>query len=296
MEWLIATDLDGTLLDDSYDLRAAASALDGQMEQGHEVVLASSKTLVEMRALAALCRRPPTLIFENGAGIAWPERLWRKGDAGFVEHGFRIQLQGEGYARLRTMLRALRRRDGLRFLGFADMTSGEVAGLTGLDPASAARAQMRQASEPIRWLDTPEALGCFRRALDQRGYRLVEGGRFLHVMPRADKGCAVGRVRRRVAELHGVTVRVLGCGDSANDLGMLSRADAALIFPGRDGRPLRLETLSPVGEARHGRRIFYAPAAGSGPWARAVSAALGQAGADAVLGTASAPAPGTEKP
>ena len=292
MQWLIATDLDGTLLDDSYDLVAAAGALDLIGTRGNEIALASSKTLAEMRELADLCARPPVLIFENGAGIAWPGRLWRTGDSDGARHSFHIQLQGEGYAQLRAMLRTLRHRSGLRFLGFADMSPREIAQRTGLTERAAALAQKRQASEPVRWLDSPEALTRFRQALAAHGYRLVEGGRFHHVMPRTDKACAVARVTRRVAELQGVRIRVLACGDSANDLDMLARADAAVVFPRSDGRELQPEARR---SARDGGplRVLHAAAAGPGHWSRAVSDLLRQFEAEEAT-AARGPTPGAE--
>ena len=79
MHWLIATDLDGTLLDDGYRLEAAAAAIDALfwlrpvaagLVKLH-VVLATSKTFVEAVTLAGHCACDPVLAFENGAGLAW---------------------------------------------------------------------------------------------------------------------------------------------------------------------------------------------------------------------------------
>ena len=283
MNWLIATDLDGTLLDDDYDLVAAAAALDRQAALGHEIALASSKTFSEMLKLASLCGRSPTLIFENGAGIAWPERLWRKTEAGPVRHGFRVQLQGESYIRLRAMLRALRRSSGARYQGFADMSVAQIAELTGLSTSGAALARERQASEPLRWLDTPEALQQFEQALQQRGYRLVKGGRFHHVMPRTDKACAVSALARRLAEKHAARVSVLCCGDIANDLAMLCGADVAVVFPRPDGSVLALERDGSTDRdgstgASVPAMVLHAAAAGADAWTQAVSGALGRCG------------------
>lgn len=273
MSWLIATDLDGTLLDDDYDLVAAAAALDKQVAMGHEIALASSKTFSEMLELSALCSRSPTLIFENGAGVAWPERLWRKSDAGPVQDGFRIQLRGDGYMRLRAMLRGLRRSSGVRYQGFADMSVAEVADLTGLSTAGAGLARERQASEPLRWLDSPEALQRFEHALQQRGYRLVQGGRFHHVMPRTDKACAVSALARRLAEMHAARIRVLCCGDSANDRAMLRGADVAMVFPRPDGSFMVLDHDGPAGDSGP-PAVFHAAGAGADAWSRAVAGAL----------------------
>jgi mannosyl-3-phosphoglycerate phosphatase len=161
--WLVVTDLDGTLLDDDYDLRAAGAAVDRQVALGRLVVLASSKTLDEMLALARLCARPPILIFENGAGIAWPaSSAGRAVTAGGPAVAYRSDLTGDGYAELRSRLRSLRRRGGYRFLGFGDLSAREVARHTGLSLDGARLARHRAASEPLLWLDTVERLEAFR--------------------------------------------------------------------------------------------------------------------------------------
>ena len=80
MDWLIATDLDGTLLDDGYPLAEAARAVDAvhqriaqlDPQSAVRVVLASSKTCAELIPLADRCASAPLILFENGAG--WAQR------------------------------------------------------------------------------------------------------------------------------------------------------------------------------------------------------------------------------
>lgn len=223
--WLIVSDLDGTLLDDAYDLTAAAAAVDAQAAQGRHVALASSKTCDEMLNLARRCRTRPVLIFENGAGIAWPQTR-----AGAGEVPYAMEIAGEGYPALRRRLRQLRRRRGYRFVGFGDLSAREVADATGLSPDAARQARHRQASEPLLWQDTEERLHAFRAALESAGYRLVRGGRFLHAMPATDKARGLARVAARLGP-----VRVVACGDADNDLGMLRAAQLAVVFPRRGG-------------------------------------------------------------
>ena len=80
---LIFTDLDGTLLDDRYDVSGAAAAMDLVTELGALVVPVSSKTRAEMTLLREQQRIPTPFIFENGAGIDWGEhQQWA---AGWVE-------------------------------------------------------------------------------------------------------------------------------------------------------------------------------------------------------------------
>lgn len=260
--WLIVTDLDGTLLDDDYDLAAAAAAIDAQTRRGRAVALASSKTLDELRALAGLCRRPPVLIFENGAGLAWPGAR-----AGPVP-AYRVELAGAGYPALRARLRSLRRRTGYHFLGFGDLSAREVAARTGLSEDGARLARHRAASEPVVWLDSQAGLRSFGEELAAAGYRLVQGGRFHHVMPRTDKADGLRRVAGRLAGETRSAVRVTACGDAHNDLAMLRAADRALVFPQRGGG--HLAVLDAAGRDV-GVRVR---AAGPASWSRAVDRVL----------------------
>ena len=256
--WLLVSDLDGTLLDDAYDLEAAAAAVDAQAAQGRHVALASSKTCDEMLNLARLCRTRPVLIFENGAGIAWPQTR-----AGAGEVPYSMEIAGEGYPALRRRLRQLRRRRGYRFVGFGDLSAREVADATGLSPDAARLARHRQASEPLLWQDTEERLHAFRAALEAVGYRLVRGGRFLHAMPATDKAHGLARVAERLGG-----VRVVACGDADNDLGMLRAAELAVVFPRRGGGYLT------VPDADGGDVAVRAESAGAECWNRTLNRLL----------------------
>ena len=69
---LVITDLDATLLDASYDFAAAQPALDALRDGGHQVALASSKTLAEMEMVAARLSLSAPIVAENGGVLAWP--------------------------------------------------------------------------------------------------------------------------------------------------------------------------------------------------------------------------------
>lgn len=253
MKPLVATDLDGTLLDDTYDLAAAAGAVDAVAARSRAVVLASSKTFPEMRALAERCRTPPALVFENGAGVALPDPA--------APDGWRIARRGPGYAPLRTLLGDLRRA-GFAFRGFGDMDAAEVARRTGLSPAAAATARAREATEPLVWEDAPERLEAFRARLAVHGLVLVRGGRFVHVMPDVDKAGGVRDVREA---LDAGSAPLIGCGDAPNDRTLLNGADVAVVFPDRNGAPLEPEGAGCV---------LRAAAPGAAGWLAAVRRAL----------------------
>ena len=268
MHWLIATDLDGTLLDDGYPIEAAAAAIDSlpglaPVSGGTvtlQVVLATSKTLAEGLRLAGQCASQPILAFENGAGLAWPTAACaRRGT--HRQDGYEIECTGTGYGDIRDTLLRLRVKPEYRFRGFGDMSAAEVAKRTGLDEDAAAAAMQRMASEPLIWQGSAAALRSFERDLDDLGLNLDPGGRFQHVTGGRNKAGAVAAIRRRLACVRQGAIVTLACGDAPNDLEMLRTADFALVFPGRNGGYVLPEDAA----------VSHAPGAGPEAWLICVS-------------------------
>ncbi len=261
MDWLIATDLDGTLLDDGYPVAEAARALDAlcdflaqqDPQATLRTVLASSKTCAELIPLANRCASAPLIVFENGAGWAHPPPMGE----GPPAHcgGFQAEcLATIGYAEIRARLTRLRHR-GFDFRGFGDWSAAEVAARTGLQEPDAHAAKQRTASEPILWQGTGEALLAFTSELERNGLSLTQGGRFMHVAEPHSKGAALARIEAQCSTPGGPLFK-LACGDAANDLDMLRRADLALVFPNRDGSYIMAE----------GAGVAHAPSAGPETW------------------------------
>jgi mannosyl-3-phosphoglycerate phosphatase len=234
--WLIVTDLDGTLLDDDYPAGEAGRVLD-ELAATHPhtwIALASSKTPAEMLALAGCCRRlEPILIFENGSGMLWREPVLCRPGTEQLD-GFELELYGTAYPEVLATLRSLRRR-GHRFRGFSDMTSAEVASLTGLTTSGAELALLRSASEPLLWEGSAAELEDFEEALAAEGLQLTSGGRFLHVGSHLNKGRALAKLWRVLRFQFGIHATTVACGDAPNDLSMLERADHAIVFPDHAG-------------------------------------------------------------
>ena len=271
MHWLIATDLDGTLLDDDYPVAAAAAAIDGlfglpAVTAGAvtlQVALATSKSLAECVRLAQRCARRPIIAFENGAGLAWPTAADKRGGAG-GEDAYEWSCAGMDYGRIRAHLRKLRSIPDYRFRGFGDMSPAEVAERTGLDAESAADAMRRKASEPLVWEGSPAALRSFADDLDGLGLSLALGGRFHHVTGHSSKAGALATIRRRAAACRRPAMTTLACGDAPNDVDMMRAADRALVFPGSNG-----SYVLPQGPT-----VTHAPGAGPDVWSRCVSSLI----------------------
>ena len=264
-EVLVFTDLDGTLLDDDYDLQAAAATINELQKKSVAVVPVSSKTLPELAALAAYIEVPTPWVFENGAGIAWSDDVVPPGTFP-RDHGRAIEVTGPGYPAICKKLESLRRRYRFDFIGFADMSPTDIATVTGLTLTAAELATQRLASEPLLWRGSQAQLAQFEAQLAKASLQIVQGGRFHHVMPMTDKGSAANRVRRLYQYTLGRPHLTVACGDSPNDLPLFHVADVCVVCPGRNGDYLDVSNTPAI----------QADAAGPEDWDTAVNQALSQ--------------------
>ena len=250
---LVATDLDGTLLDhDDYSFEPARPALDEIRRRQIPLLLCSSKTRVEMELLQRALEIDHPFICENGAAICTP---------GAEE--CRVEALAPQRREVLAVLAALRERHGFLFTGFNDSSPAEIGAMTGLSDAAAALAAAREFSEPLRWEDSEAALQQFLRCLPEQGLVAQQGGRFLSVSGASDKGSALNRLRQR----YGRNTILIALGDSPNDQPMLEVADVAVII-----RSERSASVAPAGPAR----ILRTSGAGPVGWQEAMSSLLAE--------------------
>lgn len=250
--WVVVTDLDASLLDAEYSFAGAVEALDKIHAEGIPLVLNSSKTLEEMRIMveseAWQWEQKPILIGENGATLGLPRRDSQTGswadyvDVSSVVGEYVCLYDSLSYQRIVGIARSLRDEQGCAFRGFADLTVAELSALTGLDADGAARAKMRNATEPILWEDGASEWTAFEQALAALGIRAIRGGHFIHLMEAGyDKSIGVTTLRalleKRFSEHDWC---VLAIGDSPNDEMMLEQADCALVIPNPKKGTLKL--------------------------------------------------------
>jgi len=215
---MVVTDLDGTLLDhDDYTWEPAAASVAKLREHGVPLVLASSKTLAEMRRLARELEIHAPMIVENGAAVAWPEG-----------QGYRVETLGRARKELIEVIHQLRADHGWNFSGFADWSASDLAEDCGLSLEQAALALDRHGTEPLVWQDTQEAYDQFVAEVEAAGLRAVIGGRYTHVMGRFDKADGLKRVAAALGRGSATPRRILAFGDSPNDEAMLCAADVAV--------------------------------------------------------------------
>ena len=266
--WLVATDLDHTLMSDPASAGLAGAAIRAVEAEGVPVIPASSKTFGEMlRFLDDAGLSPRPFLFENGSGIGWPEQCAAPpADIAPVarQDGCAAFLLTAPADAVRASVRHLLGRHGPASRLLEDMAPKELAALTGLDESVAILAGQRLASVPVLWLDGPEALAAFRAELAAQGWAAVSGGRFVHVSAPWDKARGLARLRDWLGS-EARSERLLACGDSENDRALLEAADLALVFPGPGGAWMSLA-----------RPVHRVPAAGPEAWRQAVLKSIRQ--------------------
>ena len=220
---LVFTDLDGSLLDhDSYSWDRAREALQLLQQKQVPVIFNTSKTVAEVHVLQKSMGIRQPFITENGQVTTIP--------------GEQQQVHGVSYESVRQTLNEIRRLHRFEFTGFGDCSPDQIAELTGLSLTEARLAAQRQASEPLVWKDSEEALQIFRQLLEKKGLLLHRGGRFFHVCGDSDKGRAtlslVEHYRAKDPDVEWITV---GLGDGMNDLPMLEAVDLPVLIYSEHG-------------------------------------------------------------
>jgi mannosyl-3-phosphoglycerate phosphatase family protein len=272
MPLFIVTDLDGTLLDPhTYQVGPAGDTLRRVARAGIPLVFCSSKTRAEIEALQARLAIHHPFIAENGGAIVAPLGYFDYQPAGAVVEGGRVVVPlGRPYPEVVRALREVAAEERVRFVGFSDMTVGDVAEACGLSVLDAQLAKLREYDEPFRLLEPdPSIRSRFFKALHRRGLKAVAGGRFNHVTGDADKGRAVAALRALIPDQRGPVV-MAGLGDGLNDVAMLREVDLPIIVRsdsnGATGRMLRkvptahvTSSTGPAGWAEAVTRLLDGP-------------------------------------
>ena len=230
-DWMVVTDLDGTLLDhDNYSWEPAAQCVAKLREHDIPLVLASSKTLAEMRRLAGELELRQPMIVENGAAVAWPEG-----------NDYRVETMGRPREELTDIIHQLRADHGWQFTGFADWSASDLADDCGLDLEHAALALDRHGTEPLVWKDSEESYNQFIAEIEVQGLRAVRGGRYIHVMGQFDKVDGLRMVAEALGKCRATSLKILALGDSPNDEAMLSAADVAVQIRSRKSAEMKVD-------------------------------------------------------
>lgn len=234
---LIFTDLDGTLLDhNDYRFDKAMPVIEELNHLAIPLILNSSKTMVEMLDFRRQIGNKHPFVVENGAAIFIPNAYFPDFHEPYTPH-----LMGKDRVNILAVIHKLRDQYNFKFQGFDDLSVSQLQELTGLTESQAEFAKQRIGTEPIKWMDNDEKLQQFKAELKTYDLRLVEGGRFYHVMGMTDKAKAMQWLIKKYQQLYHKELKIIALGDSENDKAMLEQADFAVVIRKYNGEHLQLK-------------------------------------------------------
>ena len=231
-QFLVFTDLDGSLLDHhSYSYRDALPQLHRLQRIGIPVIPATSKTRVEIEYLRTELGSGHPFIVENGAAVFIPVGYFDAQPVGTVEReGYWVREMSLPRARWLEVLESLRDQFPQEYEYFMRAGTAGIMRMTNLPEPRAVEANLREYSEPVRWLGDEGRKTAFIACLHAQGASALQGGRFLAVSGDCDKGRALKWLRNAYLQsLPGQLCHDLAIGDSANDRAMLEAAETALV-------------------------------------------------------------------
>ena len=219
--WIV-TDVDGTLMDHSYDLNPAKEVILRLKELKIPVILCTSKTASEVKVIQRDLELSDPYIVENGAAIYTNSNL---------EGSFEIIL-GESYQRLELILKQLSKDIDYPLKPLNDLTDNEANLLTGLSGDSLELMRDRHWSMPF--LNPPDHLVEDLKYFCLK-YEVVifRGNRMSHLLSKnSSKGKAINKLKDLSKNSN---VKIIGLGDSPNDLPLLKESDHRIVISGANG-------------------------------------------------------------
>jgi len=230
---VVFTDLDGTLLDDTYSYENLKPIIDKLLSMNVSIVFCSSKTQGEIECYRQTMDIQDPFIVENGGAIIIPKNYFSfPPECSKHTKKYDIIELGVPYAVVREKLAKIKLETGAGIVGFGDLTAEEVAAETGLPLDLAKLAKKRGYDEPCRllWGNEKEVLA----AVEKEGLFFVKGGRYFHLLGGSDKGKATVALKDLYVRAFGRTV-TFGVGDSPIDMPMIKVVDVPLLVRSSSG-------------------------------------------------------------
>lgn len=266
--FLVSTDLDGTLLDHhTYSFAAAMPSITRLIQLGVSIVINTSKTFAEVARLQQQLGFDAAFIVENGSAAYLPKSLEHASIAKHYNSEFNRLVFGIQRSDIVGFLHSLRASCAWKFQGYADWSHYEIREHTGLSLEDAQHSQQREFSEPIVWQDSADNFSKFVSAVEAEGFRVLRGGRFIHILGQSNKGSALLELRSIMFPNQSLPLLCLG--DSHNDIDMLRIADYPVWVRSPAHAFPEIET---------DKTVFYTERYGPEGWHEAISALLATVG------------------
>ena len=224
--WVVS-DVDGTLMDHSYDLTPAKETIKNLQKLSIPVILCTSKTAAEVKVIRKELNLFDPYIVENGAAI-YGESLNRvNGEI----------ILGKKYDTLEEILNFISEEINYKLIPLNNLSDQEATELTGLKGNSLTLMRDRHWSMPF--LNPPSLLEkkisiCCKKF----NVEIFKGNRMSHLLStNSNKGKAIDVLKKYSKNKN---IKIVGLGDSPNDLPLLLNSDVKIVIPSINGPNLTL--------------------------------------------------------
>ena len=224
--WIVS-DVDGTLMDHSYNLNPAKETIKILQKLFIPVILCTSKTAAEVKVIRKELNLTDPYIVENGAAI-YGESL-KKVNGKII--------LGEKYETLEDILDFISKEIDYKLIPLNNLTDQEATELTGLRGNSLTLMRDRHWSMPF--LNPPSCLeNSINSCCKKLKVNIFKGNRMSHLLSKnSNKGKAINALKKYS---NNKNIQIIGLGDSPNDLPLLLNSDIRVVIPGIDGPNLDL--------------------------------------------------------
>ena len=224
--WVVS-DVDGTLMDHSYDLTPAKETIKTLQTLSIPVILCTSKTASEVKVIRRELNLTDPYIVENGAAIYGESLEKVNGEI----------ILGKKYELLEEILNFISKEIDYKLIPLNNLSDEEATDLTGLKGNSLTLMRDRHWSLPI--LNPPSFLEeRIKTCCKKFNVDIFKGNRMSHLLSKnSNKGLAINALKKysNIQDL-----QIIGLGDSPNDLPLLLNSDIRIVIPGIDGPNLKL--------------------------------------------------------
>ncbi len=219
--WIVS-DVDGTLMDHLYDLTPAKETIARLQELGIPVILCTSKTKSEVDIIRDDLNLKDPYIVENGGAIygEYPDgQKWNI-------------ILGKSYTILEEILNNLSESIDFELRPLNTLSDEEATNLTGLKGESLNLMRDRHWSMPF--LNPPDTFNdALKRLCEVYDVDIFRGNRMSHLLSKdSNKGIAIKKLLNKTKNLN---VKIIGLGDSPNDLPLLINSNYKIVISGING-------------------------------------------------------------
>ncbi len=224
--WVVS-DVDGTLMDHSYDLTPAKETINLLQELSIPIILCTSKTAAEVKVIRKELNLTDPYIVENGGAIYGESLTKVNGEI----------ILGEKYEILEKILSNISNEINYELQPLNNISNLEATKLTGLKGHSLELMRDRHWSMPF--LNPPETKEQEINACCKKfNVEIFRGNRMSHMLSiNSNKGKAIDALK---SYSNNPNIKIIGLGDSPNDLPLLLKSDYKIVIPSPSGPNLNL--------------------------------------------------------